>query len=118
MHTKKQSLTVFCRTQFEGFHCWPQAPDEVAFLRTLHRHMFHVELHVEVHHDDRDVEFILLKRRVDAIISGTQKAQDTSTWSCEQWCRLLMDATGAVKVAVSEDGENGSVLELQTGGEQ
>jgi hypothetical protein len=30
------------RTSFVGVHQWKDAPDEVAFLRNLHRHVFKV----------------------------------------------------------------------------
>lgn len=102
-------MTVFCTTQFEGFHRWPDAPDEVAFLRERHRHIFHVRLEVEVNHDDRNIEFILLKRRLDEHIAGNLRRVNTSTWSCETWARDIAEAFDAVRVEVSEDGENGSV---------
>ena len=34
------------RTTFEGFHCWPSAPNEVAFLRNVHRHLFLSLIHI------------------------------------------------------------------------
>jgi hypothetical protein len=52
--------------QFEGLHCWPSAPDEVAFLRSPHRHIFHCRARLEVFHQDREVEFILLKRNLES----------------------------------------------------
>lgn len=108
--------TVFCRTMWVGFHCWPDAPKEVFFLRSLHRHVFHVEMRVPVAHDDRDVEFLLLKEALDTWLQGTLESKDTLAWSCEHWARAIMDATwlGGHKpcyVSVSEDGENGAVLQ-------
>ena len=35
-------MTLWVTTQLEGFHKWEQAPDEVAYLRERHRHMFGV----------------------------------------------------------------------------
>lgn len=103
---------VFCRTRFEGFHRWPDAPDEVAFLRDLHRHEFHVMAHIDVSHDDRECEFILLKRRVDKQIKKTLKGKkwDTETWSCEKWARHLLDELDLSVCEVTEDGENGAVV--------
>ena len=70
--------------QFEGMHCWPNAPKEVAFLCSMHRHMFHVTAKIEVFHDDRDLEFILVKRYLEYEVAH---ALDTEKWpktaSCE-----------------------------------
>ena len=104
--------SVFCRTQFEAFHCWPEAPESVAFLRTRRRHIFHVEAWAAVKHDDRDIEFILLKRDVDGMIQRALCTNDTSTWSCEQWAKYLVGACTLSKCIVSEDGENGACVEV------
>ena len=103
---------VFITTSFEGFHCWPDAPDEVAFLRDRHRHIFHVRLEAEVGHDDRDIEFILLKRAVDEEIKRVLSSNDPKrrSWSCESWARHLLEEFDATFVEVSEDGENGAII--------
>ena len=108
--------TVFCKSKFIGFHRWPDAPVEVSFLRSRHRHLFHVELRVEVNHDDREVEFLLLQKALEEWIQETITNSDTSTWSCEAWCRAMIQIAWfgnyfASYVSVSEDGENGAVLE-------
>lgn len=102
---------VYASTTFEGFHRWPNAPDEVSFLRVLHRHRFHVRVQVRVAHDDRDVEFILLQRAMSAEIARCQAQLDVSCWSCESWARHLMGAFSAYRVEVNEDGENGAIVE-------
>lgn len=107
-------MEVYCRTRFEGFHKWPDAPDEVAFLRDRHRHEFHVELTVSVDHDNRDVEFILLKRELDEFIQATL-LDGRDTLSCEQMGVEIADHFSdvygpGVTVDVSEDGENGAVV--------
>jgi len=102
-------ISVYATTTFEGFHRWPAAPDPVAFLGTLHRHLFHVRVEIEVTHDDRDVEFVMLKRDIDEWIRQRTLAE-TETWSCERWASELMQAFNAVRVEVSEDGENGAIV--------
>ena len=103
-------ITVWCTTSFEGFHCWPDAPAEVDFLRVRHRHIFHVKASKQVFHDDRDVEFILLKRSVDRAISDLKKG-DVENWSCERWAVELINRVGLTSCEVSEDGENGALVE-------
>jgi hypothetical protein len=102
-------MLIFCRTRFEGFHCWPDAPDEVRFLRDPHRHEFHVRVWHEVNHDNRDIEFILYKRSVDMLIRTAKMHEDTMHWSCETWARYIGERMQAATVEVSEDGENGAV---------
>lgn len=104
---------VFCRTSFVAFHHWPQAPEEAEFLRHPHRHVFHVELGIEVSHSDRDVEFISLKDALDGEIEHILKSEDTSTWSCEMWAGRILawcENTMPSYCTVSEDGENGATV--------
>jgi hypothetical protein len=112
-------ITVYATTRFEGFHRWPDAPAEVAFLRDRHRHEFHVKAYRTVTHDNRDIEFILLKRHIAQVISLTQsdaycKANDVDieTWSCEQWAHHLLEVCDLSKCEVSEDSENGAIVEV------
>ena len=107
-------IKVFVRTTFEGFHRWPDAPDEVAFLRYRHRHLFHVRGELPVGHADRDTEFILLKRELDTVIAETKgrEGENVETWSCETWAAHLAAVMGFIKCEVSEDGENGAIVEI------
>ncbi len=111
--------SVTSKTTFEGVHCWPEAPDEVAFLRNPHRHIFHVEAHVVVQHNDRDVEFVMLKHKLDKRLSV--ELDDNGVWqmgrkSCEDVAEMLMVSliswypNRAVAVSVFEDGENGCTI--------
>lgn len=108
-------IRVFCTTQFEGFHCWPDAPREVDYLRSVHRHVFHVRVEKIVNHNDRDVEFITLKHEVNSTIAELQREQSATvlpTWSCETWATKLLERLKLSKCEVSEDGENGAIVEL------
>lgn len=108
--------SVFCTFQFEAFHNWPKAPEEVAFLRAEHRHIFHVKAEVEVTHNDRDIEFILLKRHMEASVPKMLVALP-SRRSCEDMAEWFIGdlfknfaVSGGIKVTVSEDGENGATV--------
>lgn len=109
---------VFCRTSFEGVHCWPDAPEPVFFLRTPHRHMFQVEVHVEVPHNDRAVEFILLKRNVNTWTYGlpTNLLSKSCEMLAEDLHAYLARSYGTdrrYKITVGEDLlENGATLEF------
>jgi len=119
--------TVWCKTSFIGFHCWPEAPREVLHLRSPHRHQFNVEVHVLVDHSDRAVEFQMLKSTVDHLLASNGmfvcirnpgRIADTMTaysYSCEMMAEELAKALAVRghtvhKVTVDEDGENGATL--------
>ena len=101
-------MLIWITTQFEAFHCWPDAPSQYAFLASLHRHTFHVKMWWDVTHDNRDIEFIDAKRRVAMHLSKKTQEKDTETWSCEHWARHLLNQFNAQRVSVSEDNENGA----------
>lgn len=110
--------TIWVVTTFEAVHRYPDAPLEVSFLKHPHRHLFHVKLEVEVHHDGRELEFILLKRWVSDYVSKWTKG--VYTHSCEFFAREIATTfsilhpahEGMVRVSVSEDGENGATYEV------
>ena len=103
------------RTSFEGFHRYPDAPQEVAFLRGLHRHQFVVRIWVEQFNNDRDVEYISLLRWVNARIAETRFPEEAS---CEAMAQELGRRVAErhpdreIRVEVSEDDENGALVEL------
>jgi len=97
---------IICRFQFEAFHNWPDAPVEHAYLKTVHRHMFHVAAWKRVTHDNRDVEFIKLKRDMASYCLATFGSEAT-TLSCEMMAKELLEQFDLDSCEVSEDGENG-----------
>lgn len=108
-------LWAIVKLQLEGEHRWIKAPSEVAFLRNLHRHVFHIEAWVEqVPEVDRDVEYITLKRQLKKVkrsflpndkCSCEDIAHNVKNWITENY------EGRQVKVFVYEDGENGCCLE-------
>lgn len=97
-------------TQKEGFHAYPDAPEEVAFLRNLHRHLFKIRVEIEVTHGDRELEFFLVKRYVDSITSEIFALSLSCEDYAEKIIKKLSDkyktAARFYFVSVSEDGEN------------
>ena len=116
----KSKLSVGIKTSFIALHCYPEAPNAVSFLRDMHRHVFHVNLETEVSHDDRDIEFILLKEDIDKFISSRLKLRE---WPDNVSCEMIATDIGNyilenykvnwVKVLISEDDENYAVVELE-----
>ena len=98
---------------FEFVHCWPDAPNEMYYLRSPHRHVFHVYTHIEVLHNDRELEFIQVKHAIDYFLHNTHFAQESS---CEdiahRIAEYLMQQYGdrTISVSVFEDDENGATV--------
>ena len=65
-------LTKVC-TKFAtvGFHRWPEAPDNVAYLRSMHRHLFNFNVAIQVLHPDRSLEFHTLSEELDILHQQT-----------------------------------------------
>ena len=105
--------SVFCQGYVEGFHHWPDAPDEVGHLRARHRHMFGFRVEIIVTHDNRDVEFIIAKREVLSYL-GSHPIEGTE--SCEMIAKRIRDHLVTIRdwqvamIEITEDGENGAVV--------
>ena len=120
----KAIRTIFVRFQKEGIHCYPAAATDpalatgdeydVSFLATLHRHIFHFEVSVEVFHNDRDIEFIQFKRWLENQYSQGILALDYK--SCEMISDDLYEVIATrypdrvITITVSEDNENGATI--------
>ena len=106
---------IFITTTFEGTHRYDGAPDEVSYLRFPHRHMFGVKVTMEVFHDDREVEFILLKHAVNSFIQE-QFCGDNAALSCEMMADTIRNYLlekyphRRIAVEVNEDNENGAII--------
>lgn len=107
----------------EGIHKYPAAAsdpklEDVSFLGYPHRHMFHFKVAIEVFHNDRDIEFIQFKRWLEALYGGeNDSVLQLDYKSCEM---IADDLHGEITdrypgrrmvIEVSEDGENGCVIE-------
>jgi len=110
---------VKIKTNFTGIHCWANCPyDEVAFLRSEHRHIFYVTVQVEVGHDDRDIEFFILKKEVNQIIEklyGPIPVKNLGSKSCEMINKEIYQMLEfkypkrKMIIETSEDNENSAV---------
>lgn len=112
---KKSSILI--KARFDGMHCWKDAFEEVAFLRQLHRHEFHVNIEMGVQATDRELEFIKVKRDLQKELLC--KMPKTSNDSCEQMAidiaNYLFNRYGerSLRVEVLEDGENGGTVSYE-----
>ena len=105
---------VYVTTTFEFIHRYKDAPEEVSYLRNLHRHLAHIKVQIEVFHDDREIEFIILKHKLNKFLEGCNTDENCS---CEMIADMLLSFMQLVygtkrdmTITVSEDGENGVEL--------
>lgn len=116
MPTEKSYIRV--RTEFEGFHHYPNAGDidsRIKFLEVEHRHMFKVDVKISVTHLDRELEFFLVKWALQSFI----KSGSMNHMSCEMIAKKILDHhliptygdNRFYEIVVSEDGESDGIIE-------
>jgi hypothetical protein len=118
---------IWVTFQKEGVHCYPAAATDpqlatgdeydVSFLGSPHRHIFHFKVHIDVFHNDRDIEFIQFKRWLENLYKDAILALDYKS------CEMIADdlyiqiasryPNRAVWIEVSEDGENGCLIKYE-----
>ena len=112
---RRVKKNIWVTFQKEGIHKYPNAPDEVEFLRYPHRHIFKFKVQIEVYNDDRDIEFFIFKRWLESLYTDDTLELDYK--SCEM---IADDLAKEIKdkysgrwlaIDVSEDGENGCHIE-------
>lgn len=121
-HADRKIWTTFRK---EGIHKYPAAATDpalatgdeydVSFLGSPHRHIFHFRVWIDVFHNDRDIEFIQFKRWLENLYRDSTLSLDYK--SCEMIADDLYNQIAArypdraVWIDVSEDGENGAVIQ-------
>ena len=109
---------IFCSVDFEALHNWHDIGEQEPcwFLAQKHRHVFKIKVYKRVYHDNRDSEFIAFKHEVlkflksQFVIDAKSGIPDISNRSCEMLGRMILNQFDAIKVEVSEDGENGAIV--------
>jgi hypothetical protein len=115
-NTNKRTY-IKVRTEFEGFHYYPNARNidsRIQFLENEHRHMFKVEVKISVNHLDRELEFFLVKWALQDFIKGG----DQNHKSCEMIATDILEnhllpnyGERYYEIVVSEDGESDGIIE-------
>lgn len=112
---------IIVNLQVDGIHYWEGVTEhselkEVDFLQYPHRHMFHITAKMSVSHDDRDVEIIMLKRKIIKYLyrywNDTKNCYHFGGMSCEMIARELLDNFGLCYCSVLEDNENGAEIHV------
>lgn len=110
---------IYVTLQQEMIHHYKDAPDEVAYLRYPHRHLLFITVQVEVFDNDREIEFIMFKHWLQKTIFPSYDFIDQENSSCEMIAERIIHEVQAeygnrdMRVTVSEDNENGAILEYR-----
>ena len=116
---------VYCTFNKEGYHYYPGADVnpgtatndkfDVSHLAFKHMHYFYFKVWVQVHHDDRDIEFIQLRRWIEELYDSAYLSMDN------QSCEMMSDAlytqlccrypNSEIRIDISEENINGSYTE-------
>jgi hypothetical protein len=118
-------ITRYATVRFsrEGFHCWPEATGRREYLTARHRHLFHVEAHLQLFNNDREVEFHDLLEFCRGRFGGGLGVTEFGARSCESLAEGLAreialqwrDRSAIVKVF--EDGEVGATIVVSPTGD-
>ena len=105
VHLATNMIIVGVKTNFTGCHRWEDVEDEaVQFLANWHRHIFYVNMQVEVTDANREIEFFTLKRELGEYCLRFHN--EYFEYSCEQIAEMIAGHFDARQVSVSEDNEN------------
>lgn len=105
--------TIIIKTDHEFVHRYAKAPADVDFLRSWHRHRLYITVEMEVFHEERELEFIMVRRALDnAITDGTidlNYVEKSCETVCKEICAFLCESYGSRRMIVTamEDNENG-----------
>lgn len=110
---------VVCKLKRELYHRYKDAPEPVWYLRNLHRHELDIEVTLEVFHNDREIEFIMLKHEINSFLDSLKfdtPNNENDGISCEMIAESIVTYLSNkygqryVQVEVLEDGENGACV--------
>lgn len=118
---------VYVTFQKEGYHAYPEALTDpslatkdqydVSHLGHRHMHYFYFKVWVAVNHNNREIEFIQLRRWLENLYNnGTLELNNMS-------CEMMSDALYTqiserypgteIRIDISEDNINGSYVEYE-----
>ena len=110
------TIYITVKNQFDDLHCYPNAPEQVSYLRSNHRHTFMLESTLQVFHEDRELEFYMVKDYIDSILVEIKGMEINK--SCENICSFVMDklmekygTQRFYRISCSEDGWNKATVE-------
>lgn len=107
---------IIIKFDIEGFHKYEKAPEQVAFLRDLHRHTFKVKCGIKVNHNERDKELFMVRGEIiDYINESYGIPADFGNMSVESIAQDILEfgkEDGMIWVEVWEEDTGGGRISL------
>lgn len=111
---------IWVTFKVRGFHCYPDAPEEVAYLRERHRHQFGFRVWIEVWGDNREIEFHMTQAWLESLYARGG-ALEADGKSCEMlanelYARMVQEERFQrrdIWIEVDEDGECGAFMRYE-----
>ena len=99
---------VICALQMEGFHCWPEADGELAYLKNSHRHIFFITAEFPVRNANREIEIISQQNAIKRYLLSKYGDEDGACHfgrrSCEDIAaEILFLSTPSARRATAAD---------------
>ena len=104
---------VICALQMEGFHCWPEADGELAYLKNSHRHIFFITAEFPVRNANREIEIISQQNAIKRYLLSKYGDEDGACHfgrrSCEDIAaEILNQFENSTSCTGLEDGFGGA----------
>ncbi|WIU39963.1 hypothetical protein [Methylorubrum extorquens] len=113
---------IWVTFKVRGFHCYPGAPEAVAYLRERHRHQFGFRVWIEVFGDNREIEFHMTQAWLESLYAkdGVLEADGKSCemLANELYARMVEEQrfqNRDIWIEVDEDGECGALMRYERG---
>lgn len=111
---------IWVTFKVHGFHNYPSAPEQVAYLRDRHRHLFGFRVWIEVFGSNRDIEFHMTQAWL-AELYGKNGPLEADGKSCEMLANELFASMASeerfqgrdIWIEVDEDGECGAFMRYE-----
>lgn len=114
MELTTKVITATVKFSVEGFHNWPNAPETRKYLADKHRHMFYVNVTIQVVHTEREIEFHdLLDFCKENFPGGDMGASSCETMAEQLANKITLRYSRRVTVSVFEDDEVGATVTYQ-----
>lgn len=108
--------SVIVKFDMDGFHYYPNAPQEVRFLQNPHRHTFAITAAFRVTDLNREIEIFIMRNKMQQFLSGQYgNPCHFGSMSCEMIAAVLVDKFmdyGLDYVEVWEEATGGARIEL------
>ena len=109
---------IYVTFQRAGLHQYKNAPDDVNYLQSLHRHLFKFKVTIEVFNSEREIEFHQFLNWIESMYATTEISPnlELNNKSCEAIAQELYFKVRCtypgrfIEIDVSEDGECGSIV--------